>query len=102
VVESHPPNPRSKTTVSAVTGGNIAGLLATEFVALFVGFSFESYSRMLWNRKIGYGGELWRGGEGRIRTPDSRPLIMICSRAQMCREAECAGTLKKQAIGRPC
>ena len=35
-----------------------------------------------------------------IRTPDSRPLIMICSRAQMCHEAECAGSLKKQAIGR--
>ena len=53
--KSHPPNPRSKTTVSAVTGGNIAGLLATAFVALFVGISFESYSRMLWNRKVGYG-----------------------------------------------
>jgi hypothetical protein len=55
VWQSHPPNPRSKTTVSAVTGGNIAGLLATAFVALFVGISFESYSRMLWNRKVGYG-----------------------------------------------
>ena len=52
-----------------VTTGNIAGLPATAFVALFVGFAFESYSRMLWNRKIGYGGELWRGGEGVSQSP---------------------------------
>jgi hypothetical protein len=65
--------PSSKPTVKNYSfrgdWGNIAGLLATEFVALFVGFSFESYSRMLWNRKIGYGGELWRGGEGGIAAP---------------------------------
>jgi hypothetical protein len=52
-----------------VTRGNIAGLLATAFVALFVGFAFESCSRMLWNRKIGYGGELWRDGESVSQSP---------------------------------
>jgi hypothetical protein len=51
---------------------DIAGLLATAFVALSIGFSFESYSRMLWNRKIGYGGELWRGGEGGIAAKRQR------------------------------
>jgi hypothetical protein len=70
VAEDPPPNPRSKTTVCAVTTGNIAGLPATAFGALFVGFAFESYSRMHSNRRIGYGGELWRGGESGSQTHD--------------------------------
>jgi hypothetical protein len=53
-----------KTTVCAMTTGNIAELAATAFLELLLSFAVESYDRMHSNRTIGYGGELWRGGEG--------------------------------------
>jgi hypothetical protein len=41
-----PPNPRLKPTVRAVTGGTIAELAATAFVALIVVFAVGSYNRI--------------------------------------------------------
>src|SRR3981189_3707547 len=53
-----PPTPRSEATVCAVTGGNIAELAATAFVALLI--------VLLSVRTIGYRGEQCGGGE-RVR-----------------------------------
>ena len=50
-----PPTPRSEATVCAVTGGNIAELAATAFVALLI--------VLLSVRTIGYRGEQCGGGE---------------------------------------
>ena len=56
-----PPTPRSEPTVSAVTGGNIAELAATAFVAPLV--------VLLSVRTIGYRGEQCCGGESVSQSP---------------------------------
>ena len=56
-----PPTPRSEATVCAVTGGNIAGLAATTFVALLI--------VLLSVRTIGYRGEQCGGGESVSQSP---------------------------------
>ena len=56
-----PPTPRSEATVCAVTGGNIAELAATAFVALLI--------VLLSVRTIGYRGEQCCGGESVSQSP---------------------------------
>src|SRR5437667_6882404 len=70
-----PPTPRSEATVCAVTGGNIAELAATAFVAPLV--------VLLSVRTIGYRGEQCGGGESVSQSPLTYKLFFISARGHL-------------------
>ena len=70
-----PPTPRSGGTVCAVTGGNIAELAATAFVAPLV--------VLLSDRTIGFRGEQCGGGESVSQSPLTYKLFFISARGHL-------------------